>query len=322
MNRCAIAFAMLGRPDQRNRLGTGDSGNATGMTARYALPLQAVPVPGAVWLMTPALGLLGWMRRKAYGRAACAASWMLGLLMLAGGPADAATMLLVAHNQRSDSGTLNTLVWAGENASNPWAIANNVTASTAVWDWNAGTGVMTMTGRFETTAHLGSNPMATPVLADRVIDMVIDTVNQTTVAANYRCKEGELLGGFGVNGCANTSFGDDFIPNTTMTYNVGGNANCVQRTISGDDDALGNPRGLSTLAASGGCNATAGAFNLYTVTVSGSQLILSNGIAFTDPNANWLTFEAAPAAVPVPAAVWLFGSALGLLGFARRRTGA
>lgn len=60
-------------------------------------------------------------------------------------------------------------------------------------------------------------------------------------------------------------------------------------------------------------------------TVTGSNLVISVRKALTTTDTagtkSWLqlNFNYTTAAVPVPAAVWLFGSALGILGIARRR---
>ncbi|MEO7385681.1 MAG: hypothetical protein ABIX37_01965 [Gammaproteobacteria bacterium] len=249
-------------------------------------------------------------------------------LLGASAMASAVSVTLTAHNSRSTSGTLSTQKWATcapTGATNPcisttnaWVLAN-VTGSTAVWDWDPVTGILSMTGTFQTTSHLSSNANGSSVISDKVTDMVINTVAGTTTAASYQCIEGTFLGSVGANGCLNVSLGDDFALNSSAAYNVGGNANCVNRTVGGDDSSTGNVRGLSSLAAGGGCDATDGAFLHYTVlsyTGPGGQLILSNGIPTGSPNTNYLTFSV----VPVPAAVWLFGSAVGLLAAARRRT--
>ncbi|MCC7256944.1 MAG: VPLPA-CTERM sorting domain-containing protein [Gammaproteobacteria bacterium] len=239
---------------------------------------------------------------------------LVGAALLAlSGQASAITVELVAHNQRSSSGTLNTLIWNG---------ANGLTPSNAVWNWDPGTGVLSMTGTFWTTSHLGSDPFGPSVIGDKVTGMTINTVAGTTTAASYECVEGTFLANVGAHGCSNLNIG--FGPGayqSSMAYNVGGNANCVVRTIGGNDVSTGNPRGLSSLGAAGGCDATDGAFNLYTVvsyTGAGGELILSNGIATGSAGTNYLTFHV----VPVPAAVWLLGSALGGLAWVRRRARA
>ncbi len=262
-------------------------------------------------------------------RKAILAAATLGLLGVSG-IASALSVTLVAHNQRSGSGSLSTLKWDGcatfstttpcINPGNANLSAMGITGSTAVWDWDAGTGILSMTGTFNTASTLGSSgaAAASAVIGDRVTDMVINTTAGTTTATSYQCAEGNFLAGVGANGCLNTSTGGNFVNESFAAYNVGGNANCVNRALGGDDVSTGNPRGLSTLAAGGGCDATDGAFGLYTIvsyTGPGGQLVLSNGIATSAAGTNYLTFNV----VPVPAAVWLFGSALGLLGVARRR---
>jgi hypothetical protein len=261
-------------------------------------------------------------------RKAILAAATLSLLGVSG-VASATSVTLVAHNQRSSSGTLSTLKWDGcatfsaatacINPANANLAAMGITPSTAVWDWNAGTGVLSMTGSFNTASTLGSSgaAAASAVIGDKVTNMVINTVAGTTTASSYTCAEGNFLAGVGANGCANVVTGGDFVYNGSIAFNVGGNANCVNRTIGGDDISSGNVRGLSSGAGGGGCDATDGAFDLWTVVQdSGGVLILSNGIPLANAGTNYLTFST----VPVPAAVWLFGSALGLLGVARRRS--
>lgn len=62
--------------------------------------------------------------------------------------------------------------------------------------------------------------------------------------------------------------------------------------------------------------------HIFSATVSGNNLVLSfrtnrDASPINDPD--WLQLNFKYALVPVPAAVWLFGSALGILGLARRR---
>lgn len=254
----------------------------------------------------------------------------LALLGLSGA-ASAIQVNLIAHNQRSSSGSLSTLKWAScatfsastpcINPANATLAGMGITGSTAVWDWDPVNGILSMTGTFNTASTLGSSgaPGASVVIGDKVTNMVINTVAGTTTASSYTCAEGNFLGSVGANGCLNLSLGDDFGLSSSAAYNVGGNANCVNRSIGGDDISTGNVRGLSNSAGGGGCDATDGAFVMYTVvnyTGPGGQLILSNGVPISAAGTNYLTFSV----VPVPAAVWMFGSALGILGVARRRS--
>ena len=262
-------------------------------------------------------------------------------LLALSGAANAMGVYLVAHNQRSSSGTLSTLKWAGPlssplawtcatytttnpciNPANANLAAMGITASTAVWDWTAG--VLSMTGAFNTASTLGSSgaAAASTVIGDRVTDMIINTGTSTTTAATYNCAEGSFLSGVGAHGCANVAT-NDFVYDGSVAYNVGGNANCIVRTIGGDDTSTGNPRGLMSAAAAGGCDAVDGAFNLWTIvsdtTSTGGTLVLSNGIATTLAGTNYMTFQA----VPVPAAAWLIAPAVLAAGrFSRRRKAA
>jgi hypothetical protein len=173
---------------------------------------------------------------------------------------------------------------------------------------------------FQSTSHLSSNPAASSVISDKTVDLNINTATMTTTATSYTCIEGNFLANVGANGCLNTETGGDFTNNSSAVYNFGGNANCVQRTVGGDDVSTGNPRGLMSVAAGGGCDATDGAYDLWTVvldnTATGGQLILSNGIDTQVAGTHYMTFDAV-AAVPAPAAVWLLGT--GVVALAGRR---
>ena len=236
-------------------------------------------------------------------------------LLSVSGTVNAATATMVAHNTRSGSGALSTQIWNGADAGTAWGIANGVTASNATWDWDGA--VLTSSGTFWTTSHLSSNPFGPAVVSDKVLNMVINTSAHTTTATSYNCVEGNFLAGVGANGCLNTSLGTDFVNQSSALYNVGGMANCVQRTLGGDDVSTGNPRGLSLAAAAGDCNAVDGAFDLWTVVQnpppSGGTLILSNGIDIALAGTNYLTFTVEAAAVPAPAAVWLLGTGVAAL---------
>jgi len=241
---------------------------------------------------------------------------ILSLLLLgASNLAGALTVTLITDNTRSGSGALSFQAFktcdpAPANGcyapTNSWYIDNGVTGSDATWDWNAATGVLTSTGTFWTTSFLSSTPTGTSVISDKTVNLVIDTQAQTTTATSYECVEGSFLINVGANGCLNTLIKDDFIDSSSALYNVGGDPNCVQRTIGGDDTSGGNPRGLFTADAVGVCDAVDGAYDLYTVvedfTATGGTLIISNGIPLgtcldfgcpaeeASAGAHWLTF--------------------------------
>ncbi len=260
---------------------------------------------------------------------------VIGAALLAlAGQAGAITLELDAVNQRSSSGSLSTLRWEGctnyaahTSCINPASAmaAKGITPSTAVWDWDAGTGVLSMTGAFNSASSLSSAAMGPMVIGDKVTNMTIDTVNNTTSASTYECVEGNFLAGVGANGCLNISIGGNFALESSAVYNVGGNANCVVRTIGGDDTSTGNPRTLMSTAGGGGCDAGDGAFNLWEVvsyTGPGGQLVISNNTDLFAAGVNYLTFSVANE-VPVPAAAWLLAPAVLAAGrFSRRRKAA
>ncbi|GIK34850.1 MAG: hypothetical protein BroJett010_14090 [Gammaproteobacteria bacterium] len=262
---------------------------------------------------------------------------ILGAALLAlSSQAGAISVTLLAHNQRSGAGTgqPSVLRWDGctdytqySNCINPASqmAARGMTGSTAVWDWNPVTGVLSMTGMFNSASSISSQSMAPMVIGDKVTDMTIDTTNDITTAATYNCIEGNFLGGVGANGCLNTSIGSDFTDSSSAVYNVGGNANCVVRTIGGDDVSTGNPRTLMNTAGGGGCDPGDGAFNLWEVvsyTGPGGQLVISNDTDLFAAGVNYLTFSVANE-VPVPAAAWLLAPAVLAAGrFSRRRKAA
>lgn len=247
---------------------------------------------------------------------------ILSLLLLgASNLASGLTVTLLTDNTRSGTGTLSFQAFKTcdpapangcYNPANSWNVNNNVTGSDATWDWNSATGTLTSTGTFWTTSFLSSNPSTTSVISDKSVDLTINATAQTTAATSYDCIEGNFLAGVGANGCMNLGLGDNFVLNSTVVYNVGGDANCVQRTILGDDEDTGNPRGLFTANAVGACDPVDGAYDLYMVvsddTATGGNLIISNGIDLgtcltfgcpAEPDsagAHWLTFSANPVA--------------------------
>ncbi len=226
-------------------------------------------------------------------------------------PAGAVELTLVADNTRSSSGALSFQVFktctpasntAGTGCStfgSGWQVANGVTGSTATWAWDGTT--LTATGMFQSTSHLSSNPFGPAVISDKTVDLVINTGATTATATSYNCIEGSFLAGVGANGCLNTGTGTNFVNESSALYNVGSNANCVQRTLGGDDVSTGNPRGLMSVAGGGGCDPTDGAYDLWTIvtdnTATGGQLILSNGIDITLANTHFMTFQAIADAV-------------------------
>jgi hypothetical protein len=262
----------------------------------------------------------------------------VGVLTVSG-VASATQVYLNQSGLRSAGGTAYNMIYNGSDGG---------PASTATWDWDAGTGVLTMTSGFlQQAQRIGSvaGPNTSLILSDLVTGLVIDTQNLTTTAATYNCFEGGFGAGTGAHSCGGWGFGVNNINESTLVHNVGGDPNCSARTIGGDDSNVSPVyRGLQSAAGGPGCgdNTGRGALDMVLVIAdnigSGGTLILANWNSDSTFNqsciqtapgapvlagcnrAHWLIFSTNP--VPVPAAVWLFGSAMGLLGVARRRRAA
>jgi hypothetical protein len=118
-------------------------------------------------------------------------------------------------------------------------------------------------------------------------------------ASTFVCAEGNFGGNVGAHICSNYSLGGNFANDSTATWGPG---TAFARTLGGDDFAYGAQQNLS--AYNGMANAS----------WMGTTLTISNA----GPTSGY-DWKVDIATIPVPAAVWLFGSALGLLGVARRR---
>lgn len=216
-------------------------------------------------------------------------------LLAAWGTASAAPYTLVAFHQRSSSGALSSLFFKSGtaqgcpaaapfrapcyNPANPFVsgagIATAVQASPPTFDWD-GTTLTQTGGVLWATSFMSSNANGTAVISDKVTGLVINTATDVSTATTYECVEGTFLAGVGANGCLNLSLEGDGLLNSTVTYNVGGNANCVNRVIGGDDLSTGNPRGVSSPGGGPGCDAIDGAFNQWTIVANPRLLILAN----------------------------------------------
>jgi hypothetical protein len=140
--------------------------------------------------------------------------------------------------------------------------------------------------------------------------LVLDGVGGVSAATAYQCIEGLWGAGVGASLCGNYVFFDsgtstgNFIDESSVNYNsIPGT-----RTIGGDDSPIGPMQQMSDY----GCIITQNdAFVSGNVVCQTASWIASPGNAGIS-----LTFHHI---VPVPAAVWLFGSALGLLGWMKRK---
>ncbi|MEO8224982.1 MAG: hypothetical protein ABI661_09250, partial [Gammaproteobacteria bacterium] len=184
---------------------------------------------------------------------AIAAVTVAASLLGAWATASAAPYVLVSWNQRSSSGALSSLAFKSGaaqgcpgptykqpcyNPAQPWVSSNGVATAVAsagpmTFDWNGTT--LTGTGLLWATSFISSNVSGTPVISDRITNFTLTPSTTTTTAATYECHEGTFLAGVGANGCLNVSTGTNFVDESSAVYNVGGSANCVNRTVGGDD---------------------------------------------------------------------------------------
>lgn len=176
-------------------------------------------------------------------------------------------------------------------------------ATTAVWDWDPGTGLLTSTGIFSAVFSLAGHPLSATIYADIVTDLGINTNTGSAFATDYRCIEGEFGPLVAANFCGDYTFGDNYIDDSTTVYGPG---TAFSQTLAGDDVSRGSPRNIS-------------AFGMKLISWNGTDLVLENFVYGSPPiEGGQVVLSVSP--VPVPAAVCLFGSALGLLGWMRRKT--
>ncbi|MGI9342510.1 MAG: VPLPA-CTERM sorting domain-containing protein [Gammaproteobacteria bacterium] len=221
---------------------------------------------------------------------------ILGIALLAVfSSANAVQVLLVKHEFTAASGFVNIKITDGSGLLAP---------SNAVWDWD-GTS-LTSTGTYNAALYYANNPAASSVAGDSIVDLSIDTAAATASATSFICYEGTFLATVGASGCGNYSFGPNFIDESTTTWGPG---TSVSQTIGGDDMSGGPVGSIADYD-----------FGLTGVTGTGMSfgdlVKIGNGIEVGIPSGELMTFQV----VPVPAAAWLFGSALGLLGWMRRKT--
>jgi hypothetical protein len=197
--------------------------------------------------------------------------------------------------------------------------SNNGTAGTALnissssgltWSYDDVTNLMTQTGG---TLNARATTAPTTTLFRQFITGLVIGNGGAASAASFSCQEGNFGANVGASICGNYLLGGNFLSESTTTWGPG---TAVSRTIGGDDIAAGPQQSIAALN------------GMSTVSWVGTTLVLRNATCNTT-NCNGTTsfndgytytFTAGPqAVVPVPAAVWLFGSALGLLGVARRQ---
>jgi len=220
------------------------------------------------------------------------------ILFMVANAANAIQVIFVSANETTGSGTLYTMITDGTSSVSP--------ATTAVWDWDGA--ILSSTGTYGAAQNLGSSSMAPAIRGDAITDLTIDTGAASAGGTTaYSCNEGTFGLGSGFNACGGYTFGDNFADESTTSWGPG---LAFSLTLGGDDASFRPIRSISaydfdTVALLSGASTTS----------PGAVFTIGNGIAQGMPGAFDMTFQV----VPVPAAVWLFGSALGILGWVRRR---
>jgi len=210
--------------------------------------------------------------------------------------ANAVNVALVVYRQANNS-SVDALITDGSHV-------QGQPATTATFDWDGTT--LTSTGLFSAVSAFGASPYGPTIINDQILDLMIDTSTSTASATSYLCNEGSFLSSVNFSGCGGYSFGANFVDESTTTYS----GTSVSQTIGGDDVSLGSPRDIS-------------AFDFQLMKWDGSTLVIGNGLPLIPGGGGvqlcFGSVEANCQVVPVPAAAWLFGSALGILGWTRRR---
>lgn len=181
------------------------------------------------------------------------------------------------------------------------------------------TGALTSTGMLHLRSQTG------PSIFSRVFDRYITDLNIVGGSAAgttaYNCENfpeagspnqgSSPAGGFGAlvgaNICGNYTLGGNAADDSTLVYGPG---LLVSRVMGGDDVISGPAQSIAD-------------YDLIVASFdpNGNLVLQSSDWNATSSQGLQMTFEVG-AVIPVPAAVWLFGSALGLLGLARRRLAA
>jgi len=222
-----------------------------------------------------------------------------------------ATALLLTAAFTNVHGTtviLGTSTWTagGSTGTGTATVNDNVT-----WDWDAGLEILTGTGTYEMSYTTVAGPS---LFTHKIVNPILD-VGTGASAGSYECIEGLFGGVVGAHICGNYTFGLNGTNDSTITY---GPSTSYNLTLNPDDIAAGLPQ---TIAAydplSYSWNAGTGVLEITGQT--GFVLGELQSGASEVGDGYLFTFNV-PTAVPIPAAAWLFGSALGIMGFLRRRT--
>jgi hypothetical protein len=209
----------------------------------------------------------------------------------------------------------------------------DISSSTATWSYDTVTGLLSQTGG---TFNARFTIVPTYTLFRHAVTGLVIGNGAAASATSFACIEGNFGPGVSASICGNYNFGansyvldgEELVPNpfANESSTSWGPGTAFARTIGGDDMILGPQQNLH--------HPTAGYDGFSLISWVGTTLTLSN--ATCNPavpgNANgcataggyntgytWKLDAGYQSYAPVPAAAWLFGSAMAALGVARHR---
>jgi hypothetical protein len=163
-------------------------------------------------------------------------------------------------------------------------------------------------GDFSVLFHIGNfdangNGLGAAMFTWSFSNLIVS--NSGIFSGDFTCTEGTFSFTVGASLCGNYSFGPNYANESTI------NADGSNLMLGGDDSASGIPQSINSYAGMAPIGTTD---FITTITFANGELFdLDKGSQFT-----WVA-QSTPE-VPVPAAAWLFGSALiGLAGIGRKR---
>ena len=206
----------------------------------------------------------------------------------------------VAHAAPVAATLISVNSWS-PNGSASW----NGTLDTSTWTFDTATGTAVQTGG--TYSRL-TKAGATPLMRHTMTGVTLGS--NLASGTTWACLEGNFGTAVGASICGNYNFGTNltnqsvYIPSTTGS----------SVAIGGDDGAIGPSQSLVNTYSGMTASAVGGAPGGF------QNWCLSNGTPnCSSTSTTGYDFVFQIATVPVPAAVWLFGSAVGLMGAMRRR---
>ena len=180
----------------------------------------------------------------------------------------------------------------------------NGSLDTSTWTFDAVTGTAVQTGgTYSRQMKAGSSPLMRHTMTGVTLS------SGAATGATWACIEGNFGPGIGASICGNYNYGTNLTNQSTYTPTATG----ATVTLGGDDGSIGPPQSLANSYSSMVATSLGGgAWSLHNT----NQPNVSNSTSGYD----FIFQQGPPDLIPVPAAVWLFGSALGLMGVMRRKT--